>query len=102
LTVVLEKAPPCTPINLGSGRPVTIKEAAETIASHLSVPPRIDWDTEKPSGDPVRMMDMERARELIGFESRISFRDAVIETIEWYVSNRGAACGKGARFYGKR
>ena len=87
----LEKAPACTPINLGSGKRCTIREVAETIANSLPSPPRIEWDNSKPSGDPVRVMSVDRAAALIGFEPRSSLKDGIAQTIEWYLNNRSLA-----------
>ena len=63
MMVAMEKAPPCTPINLGSGTGHTIKQIAETIAGCMPITPEIEWDTSKASGDPVRLMNMDRAKE---------------------------------------
>lgn len=85
--VALEKAPPCTPVNLGSGNGCTIREVAETIAGNVPSRPAIEWDRDKPSGDPVRLMSMERAQRLIGFRQRTSFDDGIRKTIAWYLEN---------------
>jgi GDP-L-fucose synthase len=87
----LEKAPPCTPINLGSGRGCTIREVAEIIVKHSASRARIEWDASKPSGDPVRLMSMERAKNLIGFTPRTSLEDGIRRTIAWYLENRDLA-----------
>lgn len=84
----LEKAPPCTPINLGSGTGCTIREVAETVAKNLPMRPRIEWDGSKPSGDPIRLMSMELARSLIGFTPRTSLEDGIHRTIAWYIEHK--------------
>lgn len=85
--VALERAPTCVPINLGSGRGCTIREVAEAIAANVPSRPRIEWDRDKPAGDPVRLMSMERAKELIGFEQRTSLEEGIRKTIAWYLEN---------------
>lgn len=80
----LDKAPPCTPVNLGSGTGCTIKALVETIARNLPVQPQIEWDPSKPAGDPVRLMSMERAKKLIGFSPRTSLDEGIRQTIAWY------------------
>lgn len=64
------KAPPCVPINLGSGTGYSIKEVAETICDIHPDPVKVEWDTTKPSGDPIRIMNMDRAKELLNFEKK--------------------------------
>ena len=58
------------PINLGSGEN-TIKELVENIVENLPEKKlKISWDTSKPTGDKIRLMDMKRANS-IGFHSQI-------------------------------
>jgi GDP-L-fucose synthase len=87
----LEKSPPCTPVNLGSGTGCTIREVAEAIAKSVPLRPRIEWDANKPSGDPVRLMSMERAKALIGFKPRTSLEDGIGQTIAWYLEHKDLA-----------
>lgn len=77
------------PINLGSGIGVTIKQIAETIARLVpNGPIKIVWDKTKPMGDKKRLMDMTRAKKLLGFKPKITLEDGIKETIEWYLANR--------------
>ncbi len=76
------------PINLGSGEGVSIKRIVEIIASHMEVKPEIVWDTSKPSGDKKRLLDMSRAKALLGFEPEISIEDGIKETMNWYKENK--------------
>lgn len=101
LIVALEKAPPCLPVNLGSGKGVTIREVAETVVQCVPQPPRIEWDVTKPAGDPVRLLSVERARELLGFRPQVGLKEGISKTVEWYLKNRELACKKGQRYYGK-
>ena len=77
------------PVNLGSGKGVTIKELAETIAKFIpdgSV--KIVWDKTKPKGDKKRLMDMSRAKKLLGFKPIVSLEEGIKETIDWYLNNK--------------
>ena len=87
MLVALEKAPPCVPINLGSGKGTTIRELAENIAQCVPEPPQIEWDTTKPSGDSVRILSIERAKKLIGFKSRTDLKEGIKKTVDWYLNN---------------
>jgi GDP-L-fucose synthase len=78
------------PINLGSGKGVTIKELVNIIVNHLPKKPEVVWDTTKPSGDRKRLMDMTRARKY-GFEPRISFEEGVPAVMKWYLDHRADA-----------
>jgi GDP-L-fucose synthase len=37
-----------------------------------------------PNGQPRRMLDASRARELFGFEAKTTLREGLAETISWY------------------
>ena len=80
----VEDAPPGIPVNLGNGVGVTIKQIAETIANELSPSPKILWDLDKPSGDPCRILSMDRAKEVLGYYPRTSLESGIKKTIEWY------------------
>lgn len=77
------------PVNLGSGTGVTIKELAKAIAESVPGSPiKIVWDKSKPKGDKKRLMDMTRAKKLLGFNPSYSLKQGIKETIEWYIKNK--------------
>ncbi len=77
------------PVNLGSGSGVTIKQITEVIAKSLpNGPMKIVWDKSKPKGDAKRLMDITRAKKLLGFKPKYSLEEGIKETIEWYLGNR--------------
>jgi GDP-L-fucose synthase len=84
----VENAPPCMPINLGNGNGITIKEVTETISSLINPSPEIIWDIEKPSGDPCRILSMDRAKEVLGYHQRTSLKNGLDKTIQWYKANK--------------
>lgn len=75
------------PVNLGSGKGVTIREIAEVILKNLPQKTEIVWDTSKPAGDRKRLMDISRARAL-GFEPSVSLEEGIAETMEWYRAHK--------------
>ena len=83
------------PVNLGSGREITIKALAELIAKLTGFPGPFVWDATKPNGQPRRALDTNKAEALFGFRARISFEDGLQRTIDWYRRSRreGAAPG---------
>jgi GDP-L-fucose synthase len=99
ILAAFEKAPPCIPINLGNGTGMSIKEAAETIVRNMPEPPRIEWDKEKPSGDPVRILSMARAKAYLGNLPQTPFDEGIRKTIAWFVDNRGLLQKRGDRHH---
>ena len=76
------------PINLGSGREISIRDLATLIANETGFPGEIIWDRSKPDGQPRRALDVSRAIELLNFRAQTDFVDGLRRTIEWYRENR--------------
>ena len=72
------------PVNLGTGREVTIKDLAETIGDLTGYDGQMVWDPSKPDGQPRRMLDTSRARESFGFEAKIPLKTGLKQTIAWW------------------
>jgi GDP-L-fucose synthase len=79
------------PINLGSGDGVSIKDIVNRIVENLPDAREVVWDTSKPSGDALRLMDMTRAEEAMNFQAEIELSDGIKETMEWYKRNKKIA-----------
>lgn len=87
MLLALEFGADCTPINLASGVSTTIKELVEIISSYIPGL-NIQWDTSKPVGEPVRVLDINRAKERLGYKPKVSLKDGIGRTIKWYVQNK--------------
>lgn len=78
------------PVNIGSGVETSVGDLAQTIARLTGYAGTISWDASKPDGQPRRRLNVERARELIGFEARVALEEGLQKTIAWYEDNRSA------------
>ena len=76
------------PVNLGSGREISIKELVQVISRLTGFTGELVWDTSKPNGQPRRVLDTTRAEEYFGFRAHTNFEDGLRQTIEWYRENR--------------
>ena len=72
------------PINLGTGREITIKNLVELIAKYTGFRGQIEWDPAKPDGQPRRCLDTSRAKELLDWSAKMSFEEGLRQTIAWY------------------
>jgi nucleoside-diphosphate-sugar epimerase len=79
------------PVNIGSGKEISIRDLAELIADLTGFEGEIEWDSSKPNGQPRRQLDVSRAREQFGFEATTPLRDGLERTIAWYRSSPLAA-----------
>lgn len=100
MLTALAEAPPCLPINLGSGAGTTIRTVAETIADLMPVRPKIIWDVTKPTGDKVRVLSMDRSRKILGFEARTPLKEGISRTLAWYRKHRVLADQRGRELHG--
>jgi GDP-L-fucose synthase len=74
------------PINVGTGEDVTIKELAETISNVVGFLGDIEWDTTKPNGTPRKVLNVDKIKSL-GWEPKITLRQGIESTYQWYVDN---------------
>jgi GDP-L-fucose synthase len=72
------------PVNIGAGFEITIKELVEKIVELTGFTGEIRWDSSKPDGQPRRRLDVSKAKQYFGFESKIQFNEGLKETIDWY------------------
>jgi GDP-L-fucose synthase len=71
-------------INVGTGEDVTIKELAHTISDVVGFMGDIEWDTTKPNGTPRKVLNVDKIKSL-GWEPKISLRDGIESTYNWYM-----------------
>ncbi len=73
-------------INVGTGEDVTIKELAETIVDVVGYNNDYEWDTSKPNGTPRKVLNVDKIKSL-GWEPKISLREGIESTYEWFKEN---------------
>ena len=72
-------------INLGTGKRYAINEVAEKIFSLAHWHPRsVVFDPTMPTGVLSRALDIQRAREILGWEPRATLEYGLKQTIQWY------------------
>jgi len=73
-------------VNVGTGRDVTIREIAETIAGVVGFTGATEWDTTKPDGTPQKLLDVSKLAQA-GWTARIDLEAGLRSTVEWYRDN---------------
>ena len=74
------------PINIGTGKEITIAELVSCITRLMNFTGDVVYDTTKPDGQPRRCLDTSKARELLGFEATTNLEQGLRQTIDWYLS----------------
>jgi GDP-L-fucose synthase len=88
LVLAAEKYDSSDPVNLGSGEEISIRDLAQLIARLCGFRGNLRFDPSKPNGQPRRRLDTTRARERLGFATRVPFEEGLRDTIEWYKEHR--------------
>ncbi len=75
-------------LNVGCGEDVTIRELAELICEVVGFGGDLVFDSSKPDGTPRKLLDMTNTFAL-GWRPKISLRDGIRSTYEWYLKQLG-------------
>ena len=70
-------------INVGTGKDITIKELATTIADVIGFKGEIVWDTSKPNGTPRKVLNVDKIKSL-GWKPKVGLREGIEKTYELY------------------
>lgn len=90
LLLAAERGDDPDPINIGTGREVSIAELAAMVAGLTGFEGRFAWDTARPNGQPRRCLDVSRARDRLGFEAQVPLQVGLQRTIDWYRESKDA------------
>ncbi|MCA8917074.1 MAG: GDP-L-fucose synthase [Planctomycetes bacterium] len=72
------------PVNLGSGREITMKDLAELIRGLTDSSAQIEWDSSMPNGQPRRSLDTSRAQEAFGWQAETELESGLKQTVAWW------------------
>jgi GDP-L-fucose synthase len=72
------------PINLGTGKEITIDHLVNLVAQLTGFEGQIIWDKTRPDGQPRRCLDTSKAKKEFGFEAETDLVSGLKKTIEWY------------------
>jgi GDP-L-fucose synthase len=84
LVLAMEKFDGEEPVNLGSGREITIRDLTQLVAKLCQFKGEIVWDSTKPDGQPRRCLDTTRAQEKFGFSAHTPLEEGLRKTIAWF------------------
>jgi GDP-L-fucose synthase len=78
-----------SPINLGTGQEISIRDLVHLVARLVGFSGDIRWDASKPDGQPRRCLDTSRAAAELGWRAQVGFEEGLRRTISWYRDHRG-------------
>jgi len=84
IVLAAEKYDKPEPVNIGTGKDISIKGLVETACKLMDFNGEIRWDSSKPDGQPKRCLDVSKAEKEFGFSAKTELEKGLKETINWY------------------
>jgi GDP-L-fucose synthase len=83
------------PLNIGTGIGTSIRELVETINEVTGYRGRIEWNSDKPDGAAVKVLDVTRMKAALdGWIAPNDLKSGLAKTIDWYRANKAEADAK--------
>ncbi len=83
-----EKIDDASPVNLGTMERIKVVDAVKDVLSYTGHKAKLEFHPEMPTGPYNRVADNRRAKELLGWEPKIKFKEGLRRTIDWYYANK--------------
>ncbi len=77
------------PVNIGAGFEISIKDLVDLIVELTGFRGKLTWDAQKPDGQPRRMLDVSKAEREFRFRAKVSLKEGLKRTLDWYRVNKG-------------
>jgi UDP-glucose 4-epimerase len=74
-------------LNIGSGRGTSLKQIIETIGDILKHPVSVKYEPSRSFDVPVSVLEVERARDILGWSATTSFRDGMRKMLDHFAKN---------------
>ena len=85
MVAAMERVESHQTFNIGFEEAYSIKEILQTVLDVDGYSgAQVAFDESKPSMIPARLVDISKARDLLGFRPKISLKDGIRRTVEWY------------------
>lgn len=78
-------------INLGSDRPISLRELIEQIERLVGKSARLEYRPAHPADVPTTWADIRRAKEKLGWQPKTPLEDGLAQTVAWYQQHRSWA-----------
>lgn len=75
-------------INLGSDTPVVLMDSIRLIEELVGKDAILDYQPRYPTDVLATWADIKKAKELLGWEPKVSYKDGIKRIINWYQVNR--------------
>ena len=76
------------PINISSGKGIAIRELVDKVQGVVGFEGEVAWDKTKPDGHQVKIFDVTRMRQVLGFEPKVGLQEGLEKTYRWFLENQ--------------
>ncbi len=91
IVLAMEKLESFDPINIGSGVESNIRGALDIMLEVDGYQnAKVVFNADKPTMIPKRMLDVSKAKELLGFEAKTNLQEGLAKTMQWYRKTNSA------------
>jgi len=85
--IVMNKVDSYDIFNIGSGVGKSVDDILFTCMELEGYDTDVTYNSDKPSMIPIRLLDVSKAKDKLGFETEISLKEGLEKTIKWYKEN---------------
>ena len=78
------------PLNIGTGKDITIKELVSHIVNAVNYNGEIFWNEDKPDGQLTKLLNPSKMQKIIQIDP-IKIEDGIQKTVDWYTNNKQEA-----------
>jgi GDP-L-fucose synthase len=91
IVLAAERYADLAPMNIASGAGISIRDLALLIRELAGYTGDIHWNTDKPDGQMVKVLDATRMAQELGWTPPTTLRAGLAKTIAWYRQNKAVA-----------
>jgi len=88
LVELTEKYPCADPVNIGTNEEIKIKDLVKLLIELTGKDIKVVFDETRPNGQPRRISDISKCKEILGFTPKTPLREGLKKTIEWYKAQK--------------
>jgi len=79
------------PLNIGTGIGTSIRELTELVHDISGFRGNLRWNTDKPDGQMIKILDVQKMKEVLGWVPPTDLKTGLEKTIKWYRANKAEA-----------
>ncbi len=81
-------------INIGNNKPISLKELVNNLEEVFEIKPNIVFEKEQPGDVPKTYANINKAKNLLGYEPKTSIKDGLEKFKNWIIENQNTIYGK--------